>query len=75
MCLGEVGRVREVAGRDSLAVEVAGRTTIVSAMLLDAVPSPGEWVLVHSGFALGRLTEQQAREALDVRRAVGVDAT
>jgi hydrogenase expression/formation protein HypC len=74
MCLGEVGRVEYVIDRDSLSIELNGRTAQVSAMLLDAVPAVGEWVLVHAGFALGTLTESEARAALDMRRAVGREA-
>lgn len=71
MCLGEVGCVRDVTGGDSLCVDFGGRTATVSGMLLDSTPAVGEWVLVHSGFALGQLTEAEAREALDLRRASG----
>jgi hydrogenase expression/formation protein HypC len=71
MCLGEVGCIRDVTDGDSLSVDLGGRTTTISGMLLDSTPAVGEWVLVHSGFALGQLTEAEAREALDLRRAAG----
>lgn len=71
MCLGEVGRVQDVSDADSVAIELGGRTATVSAMLLDTVPAVGDWVLVHSGFVLGTLTETEAHEALDIRRAAG----
>jgi hydrogenase assembly chaperone HypC/HupF len=69
MCLGEVARVRDVTAPGTLAIEIDGRTTTVSGMLLDVLPTTGDWVLVHSGFAIGQLTEAEAREALDIRRA------
>jgi hydrogenase assembly chaperone HypC/HupF len=71
MCLGEIGRVRSVAGPDSLAVDVGGRVISVSAMTLDSVPAVGDWVLVHSGFALAQLTAAAAHEALGLRGAAG----
>lgn len=74
MCLGEVGRVQSVSEHDSLSIELDGRVATVSAMLLDTAPAVGDWVLVHSGFALGTLTAGEARTALDLRRAAGSDA-
>jgi hydrogenase maturation factor len=71
MCLGEVGRVQDVPDAGSLVIELGGRTTTISPMLLDAVPGVGDWVLFHSGFALGTLTEAEAHEALEIRRAAG----
>ncbi|HZC70771.1 MAG TPA: HypC/HybG/HupF family hydrogenase formation chaperone [Jatrophihabitans sp.] len=74
MCLGEVGRVQDVTDRDSLSIALDGRTASASAMLLDVAPAVGEWVLVHSGFVIGKLTEAEARAALDVRRAAREEA-
>jgi hydrogenase expression/formation protein HypC len=72
MCLGDVARVLDLAGPDSISVAVGERTITVSGMLLDGPPEVGGWVLVHSGFALGRLTDDEAREALEMRKAAGV---
>ena len=69
MCLGELGRVSDVLGRDSVTVEVGSRTMTASALTLDAVPVVGDWVLVHSGFVLARLTEAEAGDALELRRS------
>ena len=69
MCLGEVGRVQDVIGPDAISIALDGRTATVSVMLLDAAPTVGDWVLVHSGFVLGKLTEAEARAALHMRRA------
>ena len=33
-------------------------------MLEDTVVEPGEWVLIHMGFALERIDEAKAREAM-----------
>jgi hydrogenase expression/formation protein HypC len=71
MCLGEVGCVRGVDGSDAISVDVGGRTSRVSGMLLESSPTVGEWVLVHSGFAVARLSETDAREAIELRRAAG----
>lgn len=66
MCLGEVAEVVRVAGQ-SAEVSSGGRTLTVSLLTLDEPVAPGSWVLVHSGFALSRLTESEARLALLTR--------
>lgn len=71
MCLGELGMVRGVLADGTLVVDVRGRTTMVSGLLLDRRPGVGEWVLAHSGFALTVLDEDEARDALAVRAGGG----
>ena len=39
----------------------------MSLLTLDEPVTPGDWVLVHSGFALGRLTADEAHEADQIR--------
>jgi len=36
---------------------------------------PGDWVLVHSGLVLERLTEQEARDALQLREPTSEGAS
>jgi hydrogenase expression/formation protein HypC len=69
MCLGVPGRIVEyvdaVNGLASAEVNGARRTVNVQ-LLADegSPPEPGSWVLVHLGFAMERLDEQEAAEAL-----------
>ncbi len=71
MCLGLPGRVLQPVDRErqSVRVEVSGEQRQVSAaMLLDDgadLPRPGDWVLVHMGFALAQMDESEARDILD----------
>jgi hydrogenase expression/formation protein HypC len=72
MCLGIPGRVVDLpADRPEIArVEVDGRLRDVNVMLLeDAVPQPGDWVLIHLGFALQTMTEAEAAETLSLLAA------
>jgi hydrogenase assembly chaperone HypC/HupF len=73
MCLGIPGEVvAGVAGTDQLAlVDVLGVRREVNVGMLDALPSPGQWVLIHSGFALAVVTEEEAAEALAGLELVG----
>jgi len=70
MCLGEVVQVVEVAP-DGLVLARAGtRTLQISLLTLDGSVAPGDWVLVHSGFALARLSAAEALEARALRDSV-----
>lgn len=74
MCLGEVAAVKAASEEGALTVEAAGRVLSVSALTLDGPASPGDWVLVHSGFALARLDPSDARDALAIRTGNWEDA-
>jgi hydrogenase expression/formation protein HypC len=67
MCLGIPGRIVAVeAGNDLAQVDVAGVVREINLALLDGPFLPGEYILIHSGFALERMSEQQALDALTV---------
>ena len=55
MCLGELAEVIEVGTVEAL-VAGGGRTRTVSLLTLTDPVLPGDWVVIHSGFALTRLT-------------------
>jgi hydrogenase expression/formation protein HypC len=63
----------EVADREAglATVDISGVRRSVSVALVDepAAPvEPGDWVLVHVGFALARIDEEQAQETLELLR-------
>lgn len=59
---GDVAAVKSVSEEGTLTVEAAGDVLTVSALALDQPTSPGDWVLVHSGFALARLDPSDPRD-------------
>ena len=67
MCLGIPAQL--VAGEtghpDLVMAEVGGVPRTVNVGLLDERPGPGNWVLVHMGFALNVMTTEEAADALD----------
>jgi hydrogenase expression/formation protein HypC len=67
MCLGIPAQL--VAGEtghpDLVMAEVGGVPRTVNVGLLDERPGPGEWILVHMGFALNVMTPEEAADALD----------
>jgi hydrogenase expression/formation protein HypC len=67
VCLGIPGRIVEVRpGHDLAQVDVAGVVREINLSLLDGPWASGDHILIHSGFALERMTAEQAREALQV---------
>lgn len=68
MCLGELAQVLTVTGEGTAVVRREGRPTSSISLLALAEPvAAGDWVLVHSGFALHRLTPDEARDAAAIR--------
>lgn len=64
MCLAIPGQIVEFEpGRRSATVEFGGIRRIVSLLLLEH-STIGEWVVVHGGFAIGVLDEEEARRTL-----------
>ena len=66
MCLGIPAQL--VAGEtghpDLVMAEVGGVPRTVNVGLLDERPGPGQWILVHMGFALNVITPEEAADAL-----------
>ncbi|HYU04346.1 MAG TPA: HypC/HybG/HupF family hydrogenase formation chaperone [Jatrophihabitantaceae bacterium] len=62
------GRVLSVEpGGDVARVDVGGVVREINVgFLLDEPPVVGEYLLIHSGFALERMSAEQAHEVLDV---------
>jgi hydrogenase expression/formation protein HypC len=78
MCLAIPGQVMEfVDEANRLArVDVAGVRRTVNVGLLDADDGgaqPGDWVLIHVGFALSKVDEEEAHATLELLRGMGSD--
>ncbi|MGH2706872.1 MAG: HypC/HybG/HupF family hydrogenase formation chaperone [Actinomycetota bacterium] len=74
MCLGIPGEVVEIlADRPDLAkVDVSGvRRAINIGLLEDEDVQPGDWVLIHVGFALSKIDEEEAAAALSFLEGIG----
>jgi hydrogenase expression/formation protein HypC len=74
MCLGIPGEVIEFLPEqpDLARVDVSGvRRVINIGLLTDEPPKPGEWVLIHVGFALSKIDEAEAAAALSFLAGIG----
>lgn len=75
MCLGLVGRVIAVdLGRPDLArVDVGGAERAIHIGLIDEPVSAGDWVAIHLGLALQKLTDDEVSAWQDTVRMMGPD--
>lgn len=75
MCLAIPGQVVEMVDESNriATVDVAGVHRNVSVHLLDdeGGVSPGDWVLIHVGFALSKVDEQEAKATLALLERMG----
>lgn len=76
MCLAIPGRViRLVDEREGLAlVEVCGvRRKIDVGLLVEDPPRAGDWVLIHVGFAMSKISEHDAADQMRTLAMLGED--
>jgi hydrogenase expression/formation protein HypC len=61
MCLAIPARVLSVNGQDAV-ITVQGVQRTANLMLLDEAVAPGDYVLLHAGFAIRKWTAAEAQE-------------
>ena len=77
MCLGIPGVVQEITDRDAFlaVVDVSGVRRKVNVACVAAANElddlVGQWVLVHVGFAMGIVDEDEAQKTLELLQALG----
>ncbi|MGH3448394.1 MAG: HypC/HybG/HupF family hydrogenase formation chaperone [Nocardioidaceae bacterium] len=67
MCLSIPGEVVEISDTDpeTATVECTGMQSDINISMLDDL-KPGDWVLIHSGFAMSRIDAEEARATLQL---------
>jgi hydrogenase expression/formation protein HypC len=68
MCLGIPGEIKSIYedhGTKMAQVDFGG---VSREVCIEMIPEaqPGDWTIVHAGFALNLLSEEEARETLDI---------
>jgi hydrogenase expression/formation protein HypC len=78
MCLGIPGQIVRIddAARKLATVDVGGvrRQVNIACIVSEAHPVAacvGDWVLIHVGFAMSRINEQEAAETLKILTELG----
>lgn len=74
MCLGIPGRVVEFVDetRHLARIDVSGvRRVINVGLVLPDGLNPGDWVLIHVGFAISKIDEAEAQRTNDLLKELG----
>lgn len=76
MCLAVPARVVELEPFEMARVQIGESSTFLSAstMLLPEPVQPGDYVIVHAGFALHKLDPQEAQDSLTALREIAETA-
>ncbi|MCJ7681579.1 MAG: HypC/HybG/HupF family hydrogenase formation chaperone [Candidatus Aminicenantes bacterium] len=67
MCLGIPAKVVEIDEDSKGKVDYLGTRVKTNLMLLEDV-SVGDWVIIHAGYAISKLNEEEAQETLELLR-------
>lgn len=65
MCLGIPGRIIEITTDTMAKADVAGTRKEVNLILVEGV-GIGDYVIIHAGFAIQKVNEQEAQETLKI---------
>jgi hydrogenase assembly chaperone HypC/HupF len=76
VCLGIPGRVVALRDNPHLAtVDVLGDETTINIGMLEEPLEPGDYVLIHVGFAMNKIDAEGARQALEGLQLMGNNDT
>ena len=74
MCLAIPGKIIAISpdNPDSALVDVVSvRRHVDLGLLQDDRPQPGDWVLIHVGFAMSKISEEDANDQMQTLRMLG----
>ena len=69
MCLGIPAKVVQIDESKQGKVDYLGTKVKTNLTLLEDVKI-GDWVIIHAGFAISKLNEEEARETLSILREI-----
>lgn len=73
MCLGVPARIISIEGREAK-LNLAGNQLKASLDLLENV-KVGDYVLLHAGYAIQKIDEEEAEKTLELIKILGLDKT
>jgi hydrogenase expression/formation protein HypC len=73
MCLGVPGKIVEIYTRENLRMGRIDFGGVMREACLEYVPEAGlnDYVVIHVGFAISQLSEEEAKETLELLREIG----
>ena len=72
MCLGIPGKIKEIYEINNIKMEKIDYSGVEVEVCLEATPEANvdEYVIVHAGFSISRLSENEANETLNILREI-----
>lgn len=70
MCLAIPSKIVEIGKDNSATADTLGARRKISLDLMPEVVEVGEYVLIHVGYAIGKLKEEEALETLAMYREI-----
>jgi hydrogenase expression/formation protein HypC len=68
MCLGIPGQIKSIYEDHGTKIATVDFGGVTREVCTEVIPDakPGDWTIVHAGFALNLLSEEEAQETLDI---------
>ena len=73
MCLAVPAKITKLINNEPALCDFNGIEKEVNVSLIDS-PREQEWVIVHVGFALNRIDEEEARKTMEILNALPSEA-
>ena len=73
MCLAVPAKIIKLINNETALCDFNGIEKEVNVSLIDS-PREQEWVIVHVGFALNRIDEEEARKTMEILNALPSEA-
>ena len=71
MCLAVPAKVLELRDDNMALVDISGTQREISLMVLDGDAAPGDFVLIHVGYAIEKIDEEEAQRTLELFAEIG----
>jgi len=74
MCLGVPGKITVIYTSGTLQMAKIDFGGVIREACIEAVPEAkvGDWTIIHAGFALNMMNEEEAQETLDALRQLSL---
>ncbi|MDR2426669.1 MAG: HypC/HybG/HupF family hydrogenase formation chaperone [Endomicrobium sp.] len=71
MCLATVGKILKIVDSSTAEIDFGGIKSEIKITLLDNLKL-GDYVLVHAGFAISKLSKKDAKDIVDASKESGL---
>ncbi len=71
MCLATVAKVKKIVDKETALADFDGITSEIKTALLENL-KPNDYVLVHAGFAINKISKKDALEMIQASKESGI---